>query len=54
VPVVAQLTHVKLTDADLQIRAAYLSEDDRAERFREQRPHGPAVVGKASAKSLSH
>ena len=27
----------------LQIRAAYLSEDDRAERFHEQRPRGRAA-----------
>jgi len=27
----------------LQIRAAYLSEDDRSERFHEQRPRGRAV-----------
>ena len=30
-------------EAVLQIRAAYLSEDDRAERFHEQRPRGRAA-----------
>ena len=30
-------------EAVLQVRAAYLSEDDRAEKFHEQRPRGPAV-----------
>ena len=30
-------------EAVLQIRAAYLSEDDRAERFHEQRPGGRAA-----------
>ena len=30
-------------EAVLQVRAAYLSEDDRAEKFHERRPHGPAV-----------
>ena len=30
-------------EAVLQVRAAYLSEDDRAEAFHERRPRGPAV-----------
>jgi hypothetical protein len=30
-------------EAVLQVRAAYLSEDDRAEKFHERRPRGPAV-----------
>jgi hypothetical protein len=30
-------------EAVLQVRAAYLSEDDRAETFHEQRPRGPAI-----------
>jgi hypothetical protein len=30
-------------EAILQVRAAYLSEDDRAEKFHERRPRGPAV-----------
>ena len=30
-------------EAVLQVRAAYLSEDGRAEAFHERRPHGPAV-----------
>lgn len=30
-------------EAILQIRAAYLSQDDRAQRFHEQRPRGPAA-----------
>lgn len=30
-------------EAVLQVRAAYLSEDDRAEAFHEKRPRGPAV-----------
>jgi hypothetical protein len=30
-------------EAVLQVRAAYLSEDDRAEKHRERRPRGPAV-----------
>ena len=30
-------------EAILQVRAAHLSEDDRAERFHEHRPRGPAV-----------
>jgi hypothetical protein len=30
-------------EAVLQVRAAYLSEDDRAESFHEKRPRGPAV-----------
>jgi len=30
-------------EAVLQVRAAYLSDDDRAEKFHERRPRGPAV-----------
>ena len=30
-------------EAVLQVRAAYLSDDDRAESFHEHRPRGPAV-----------
>src|SRR5436309_7342962 len=30
-------------EAVLQVRAAYLSEDDRAEKHHERRPRGPAV-----------
>jgi hypothetical protein len=32
-------------EAVLQVRAAYLSQDDRAEAFHEKRPRGPAVGG---------
>jgi hypothetical protein len=35
-------------EAVLQVRAAYLSQDDRAEVFYQQRPRGPAVGGNRS------
>jgi hypothetical protein len=38
-------------EAVLQVRAAYLSQDDRAEKFHEQRPRGPAV-GRNRAKAF--
>jgi hypothetical protein len=38
-------------EAILQVRAAYLSEDDRAEAFHEKRPRGPAV-GRNRAKAF--
>jgi hypothetical protein len=38
-------------EAVLQVRAAYLSEDDRSERLYEQRPRGPAV-GRNRAKAF--
>lgn len=38
-------------EAVLQVRAAYLSEDDRAEAFYQRRPRGPAV-GRNSAKAF--
>lgn len=38
-------------EAVLQVRAAYLSEDDRAEKFHEQRPRGPAA-GRNRAKAF--
>jgi hypothetical protein len=38
-------------EAVLQVRAAYLSEDDRAEAFHEKRPRGPAV-GRNRAKAF--
>jgi hypothetical protein len=38
-------------EAVLQVRAAYLSEDDRAEKFHERRPRGPAV-GRNRAKAF--
>ena len=38
-------------EAVLQVRAAYLSEDERSEKFHERRPRGPAV-GQNRAKAF--